>query len=154
MTPYVDTNFLTRVYVELAETPAALTLLEKARDESSAALPITWLHCVELGNALQFHVFAGRSGQQRVTPEQAAAAWAGFREDLDGDSFIARQPFDLDALEQAVEELSLRHTARHGFRVYDLLHVASALAFGCDTFWSFDLKARKLAALEGLALHQ
>jgi hypothetical protein len=31
------------------------------------------------------------------------------------------------------------------------LHVASALALQCDTFWSFDPKASKLARLEGMA---
>src|SRR5688572_23997575 len=50
------------------------------------------------------------------------------------------------------EELALRHTAKHGFRTYDLIHVASALVLRCDTFWSFDPKASKLASLEGLRL--
>jgi hypothetical protein len=44
----------------------------------------------------------------------------------------------------------LRHTAKHGFRTYDLLHVSSALLLKCDTFWSFDPKANRLAGLEGL----
>jgi len=39
---------------------------------------------------------------------------------------------------------------KHGFRTYDLLQVASALLLGCDTFWSFDGRARKLAKLEGM----
>ena len=38
----------------------------------------------------------------------------------------------------------------HGFRTYDLLHVATALLLECDTFWSFDIKATRLAKLEGL----
>jgi predicted nucleic acid-binding protein len=50
-------------------------------------------------------------------------------------------------------ELSNRHTAKGGFRTYDILHVASALVLGCDTFWSFDAKAKKLAKLEGLAVN-
>ena len=44
----------------------------------------------------------------------------------------------------------LRHTAKHGFLTYDMLHVASDLLLGCDTFWSFDIQVRKLAELEGL----
>ena len=55
-------------------------------------------------------------------------------------------------LERQFEELSLRHTAKYGFRTYDLLHVASALIFDCDTFWSFDTKASRLAKLEGLEI--
>jgi predicted nucleic acid-binding protein len=57
-------------------------------------------------------------------------------------------------VERQFEELSLRHTARHGFRTYDLLHVASALALKCDTFWSFDSKASKPAELEGLKVRR
>ena len=48
------------------------------------------------------------------------------------------------------EDLVHRHTARHGFRTYDILHVATALTLGCENFWSFDERANKLAALEGL----
>jgi hypothetical protein len=53
-------------------------------------------------------------------------------------------------LTRQTEELSLRHTAKHGFRAYDVLHVSSALLLRCDTFWSFDPKASRLAVLEGL----
>ncbi len=36
----------------------------------------------------------------------------------------------------------------------DRLHVASALVLRCDTFWSFDPKASKLAALAGLKVRE
>ena len=58
----------------------------------------------------------------------------------------------LDEVARQFEEIALRHAARHGFRTYDLLHVASALALKCGTFWSFDKRASKLAKLEGLAI--
>lgn len=32
----------------------------------------------------------------------------------------------------------------------DILHVAAALVLKCQSFWSFDKKACKLAKLEGL----
>ena len=57
-------------------------------------------------------------------------------------------------LAEKAEQLSLRHTARRGFRTYDLLHVASALLLGCDSFLSFDEKASQLAKLEGLHLRK
>ena len=56
----------------------------------------------------------------------------------------------LPELEAPLEELALSHTANHGFRTYDLIHVASALILNNSEFWSFDPKASKLAALEGL----
>jgi predicted nucleic acid-binding protein len=55
-------------------------------------------------------------------------------------------------LERLFEEISLRYTAKHGFRTYDILHVASALLLKSRSFWSFDKRACKLAKLEGLKL--
>ncbi len=61
-------------------------------------------------------------------------------------------PLSQEILTGKFEEIILRQTARRGFRVYDVIHVASALLLKCDTFWSFDAKACRLAALEGLKL--
>jgi predicted nucleic acid-binding protein len=52
--------------------------------------------------------------------------------------------------ESAAEELSLRHSAKCGFRTYDVLHVAAAKELGCQTFYSYDIRCNKLASLEGL----
>jgi predicted nucleic acid-binding protein len=109
---------------------------------------------MEFVNAVQQHVFAGRAGQLRVTSEQAAIALISFREDVSRGEFLCASPVHVQDLERQFEELSLRHTARHGFRTYDLLHVASALLLRCDAFWSFDPRASKLAHLEGLAIHK
>ena len=155
MTPYADTNLLTRIYLRQDETEAALVLLESMEDNGVRPLPITWLHRLELINAFQLQVFTARApGQLFVTPEQAALAQANFRGDLAQERFICNAVVPMGGLERQFEELSLRHTARHGFGTYDLLHVASALALQCDTFWSFDPKASKLAALEGLKIRR
>ncbi|HEX4998570.1 MAG TPA: type II toxin-antitoxin system VapC family toxin [Terriglobia bacterium] len=153
MTPYADTNFFTRVYLELSESGEAERLLQKARRDEAAPLPLTWLHRIEILNAFQLHVFQARhKGQVFVSPQQAALAYAHFRADAEKREFLRiLTPSNAD-LEERFEELAFRHTARHGFRTYDLLHVASALALQCDTFWSFDAKASKLARLEGLAI--
>jgi len=153
MTPYADTNFFTRLYLDLPDSPAVAALAEEAEQRDAAALPVSWLHRVELCNALQFHVFQGRApGHKRVTAEQAGAAMATFRAGLANRGFLRPVTLSPAELERQFEELSLRHTARHGFRTYDLLHVSSALLIGCDTFWSFDPKANKLAKLEGFRL--
>lgn len=151
MKPYADTNFYTRFYLGLPEHREAVGLLEEARRSAAALLPVTWLHRVELFNAFQLHVFAGRAlGQSRVTPEQAAAAQANFCADLEAAEFLNQVTLPLAAVEKQFESLALRHTAKHGFRTYDLLHVSAALLLRCDAFWSFDPKALRLAALEGL----
>ncbi len=155
MSPYADTNFFTRAYLELPGSQAADRLLLTARKGESAPLPLTWLHRVETLNAFQLHVFLAReAGQTFISPEQAALAYANFRGDVQSGEFLRPVAIPTAELEKQFEELSLRHTARHGFRTYDLLHVASALVLKCDGFWSFDPKASRLAALEGLKIHR
>jgi predicted nucleic acid-binding protein len=75
---------------------------------------------------------------------------ATFQGDLRERTFLRPAQIEPTELEAQFEELALRYTARHGFRSCDLIHVASALILNCDTFWSFDPKASKLASLEGL----
>jgi predicted nucleic acid-binding protein len=151
MNVYADSNFFTRVYLDLPETGQAFRLVGQAEQAAAPPLPITWLHRLEIVNALQLHVFGGRlHGQPKVTAEQAAIGQAKFRADMSCADFLRESILEQDQLQGRFEDLSLRHTARHGFRTYDILHVASALLLGCDTFWSFDTKASRLANLEGL----
>jgi predicted nucleic acid-binding protein len=68
--------------------------------------------------------------------------------------FIRRTAVELSDLQVEFEETVARHTAKQGFRTYDILHIAFARQLGCDHFFSFDERARKLAALEGFKLSQ
>ncbi|MBX7206861.1 MAG: type II toxin-antitoxin system VapC family toxin [Verrucomicrobiaceae bacterium] len=150
MKPYADTNLLTRLYLRLPETPAASALIHQAANAGDARPPITRSHRVEFANALEIHVFLGRQGGHvRVTPEQSSAAHAWFSGDLAEQDLFIPVALDPDDVVCEAQNLSLRHTAKHGFRTYDVMHVAAALMLGCDVFWTFDAKARQLAALEG-----
>jgi predicted nucleic acid-binding protein len=151
MKPYADSNFYTKLYLRLPDSDLAHGLMADSADEVTSPLPVTWLHRLEVINAFELHVFGGhRYGQPRVPPEQAAIAQASFRHDLARPNFLHVVALGPEVLSSKFEDISLRHTARHGFRVYDIIHVASALLLGCDTFWSFDAKASRLAKLEGL----
>lgn len=151
MKPYADTNFFTRLYLPLPESGKADRLLESAR--GGPAIPVTWLHRMELFNAFELLVWLGKQGgHPSVSPQQAAVGLGTFREDLAAHSFLAPASPDPARLKSLFEEVSQRHTAKHGFRTYDILHIVSARLLGCDSFLSFDQKARKLAALEGLHL--
>jgi predicted nucleic acid-binding protein len=153
MKPYADTNFFVKLYLALPDSHAAAIVLDQARRDAPSPLPITWLHRLEVVNALRLQVFAGRiRGQPRITVEQAAAAQASFRDDLGRTDFLRVTQLVHERLVAKFEDVSLRHSARLGFRVYDVIHVASALVLDCDTFWSFDAKASRLAKLEGLAI--
>ena len=151
MKPYADTNFFTRVYLSLPESQEADRLLNAARKGTSAAIPITWLHRIELANAFELSVWLGKQGgHPRVTQQQASIAWATFQGDEAARTFLRPARPDNAALETTFEETVQRHTAKHGFRTYDILHVVFARILGCDHFFSFDRRARKLAAIEGL----
>ena len=109
------------------------------------------------GRGLNFRLSSARAynrtnrlGQLRVTPESAEIGLASFAADLAAAQFLRPALLSIEELEEQFDTLSARHTPRHGFRTYDILHVASALVLGCDTFWSYDKKALRLAALEGL----
>ena len=155
MKPYADSNFFTKLYLFLPDSTVATELLAKAHRQEAPPLPITWLHRLEVINALQLHVFSSRTlGQPRITPEQGATAQASFRDDLRRADFLHSHQLPYETLAQKFEDLSLRYTARYGFRVYDLIHIASALLLECDVFWSFDAKACRLAQLEGLKLRR
>ncbi len=153
MKPYPDSNFLVRIYLELTDSPTADRVIEIGREKAADPFPLTWLHRIEVWNAFQLHVFQARAGRQpRISPELAASAHAAFQHDAKAGEWFDLVRLEAAALERQIEELLLRHTARHGFRAYDLIHVSQALLLGCDTFLSFDQKANKLAQLEGLKL--
>lgn len=148
---YADTNFFANLLVEMTHHREAEQLARDCDD----ALPVTWLHRLEVINALQQCVFLSRQGLQklRLNSEQALIMEAYFFDELDASRRFARVEIDGDHVERVFHDLAHRHTAAHGFRTYDLLHVSAALVLGCDTFWSFDQKARRLAGLERLAVN-
>lgn len=149
MKPYLDTNFLLRAFLDYEETDDALDGFRTMRAKGGCAT--TWLHRIEYANALHLLVFQTRSGgMPRVTPEIAAIAQADFDAALSNGGGLEEVPLAEPELAMLCREISARHTSLHGFRTYDIIHVASARLLGCDAFWSFDAKANKLAALEGL----
>ncbi len=151
MKPYADSNFFSRIYIETEWTDEASNLVAGFLSEG-VRLPVLWLHAVEVRNAIELFVFAGKkSGERIVTSEAAALAQARFRMDCRRNSGPYKQTtMDLGAWEATAEELTLRHSAKRGFRTYDLLHVSAAIELSCDTFYSYDKKCNALAALEGL----
>jgi len=148
---YADTNFYTNVLVDLSDSIEARRLLPQA----PSILPITRLLRLEIANALQQCLYLARHGAQviRITPEYVAAVRAQFADQVSMGTRFRNRQLDEGAVERVFLELCDRHTAKEGFRTYDILHVSSALVLGCDTFWSFDAKAKKLASLEGMKVN-
>jgi predicted nucleic acid-binding protein len=152
MKPYGDANVLVRLYLDPDGTGQARELTQNETAQAGWPLPVTPLLRLELYNALRQIVFTSRqaAGHWRITTEMAEAARAEFDTHLAEAQFLRLSPLSLEDLAARFEELSARFTVRYGFRTYDILHVASALELGCDTFWSFDKNASRLARLTGL----
>jgi predicted nucleic acid-binding protein len=151
MKTYVDANVLIRLYLDFDGSAQARDLVTTTKVRRHWPLPVPPLLLFEVGNGLQRLVFESRAGAPwTVTPEAAAAAWYEFTTHLDQGTFLQRSPLTLFELERDVESLVARYTARHGFRTYDIIHVASARALGCSRLLTFDAQARKLAQLVGM----
>lgn len=151
MKTYVDANALIRLYLNLPGSRAVDDALKSAEGRRTWPIPATQLLQFEVINGIQRMVFECRSGGQwRVTPETAACALADFEEDMNNEVFLRRSPLTLADLETEFTSLAARHTAKHGFRTYDIIHVSSAITMRCRRFFSFDTKAKALAKLAGL----
>ncbi len=138
MNAYPDTSFLGSLYLGDAHAPAA----DRAMHRLRPTMILTPFHAVELTNAIQLLVF-----RKLITVAQAVAAQRKFEENL-----TVLGPFrslPADAFGRAVD-LAKRHTARHGARSLDILHVATAVSLGAEAFLTFDIRQRKLARAEGL----
>lgn len=154
MRPYADTNFLVSLYLNVGAYELARSQVTEAFARQSDALPITSLLWAETTNAFELHVHLARhGGQWRTTPETSAAATASFEDHVRQQGIYFACDVSWGELRREFRVLSQRHTAKHGFRTYDILHVAQARLLGCDEFWSFDGKARLLAELEGFRLN-
>jgi predicted nucleic acid-binding protein len=152
MSIYADTNFFTNSLLELPFSRAAGRLMVKLAG-TGEILPVPLLLKLEVTSALQRLVFESRTGSQslRITSEMSLVAEAAFFSQVEDGSLLRDCVISESLLQAQFSDIVHRHTARHGFRTYDALHVASALVLGCDTFWTFDTRTKKLATLEGLA---
>lgn len=151
MKSYPDSNFITHYFLDPDGLSDKLTS-GFGKKWKHLSLPVFWLHRFEVSNAMLSYAFrAASGGEPRVSMEWALAVRGKFLDALEA----GQHPFESVVISPTelwskFDDLSLRHTARHGYRTYDLLHVSAALLLDCDAFWSFDSKACDLARREGL----
>jgi len=155
VTIYADTNFFVALYCHGPNGDEAQRLHDLAISGAEPAYPVSLISRLEFTNALQQSVYFTRQGIPgiQISREHALVIEALFFTELARGTSLANVILPERRLERQFQDLCHRHTAKEGFRTYDILHVASALVLKRDTFWSFDQKARKLAKLEGLAVN-
>jgi predicted nucleic acid-binding protein len=136
---YADTSFLVSLYAQDVNSVPA------ARIMSEAKLPVlmTSLGELELVNALQLRRF-----RRELELRETKAAATLFHRDLESGIFVVK--LLSPAVFETAKQLSRRRTASLGTRTLDILHVASALVFQTESFYTFDNSQRMLAKAEGL----
>ena len=155
MIAYADTNFLTALISTGEHGDEAQRLRQAAINGDAPPFPVTFLTRMEVINAIYQQVFFTRNGVPGIhaSPEAATIDESLFLDELELGETMMDAEIDTVLLREMFGALARRFTIQHGFRAYDIIHVASARLLGCDTFWSFDARAKKLARLEGLKVN-
>ncbi len=140
MTSYADTSFLVSLYGKDANSRSAIMLVKKHRP----VFVVTPFGETEFTSV----VFAVTARPRGWTISEARAIEENFIRDLQAGVW---QWEDLPAETwQKARELSRRHGPTLGSRAMDAIHVASALIFAANRFYTFDREQAKLARAAGL----
>ena len=133
MTAYFDTSALVAVYVTEAHSRTARRVLR-----AQGPIPFTPLHRLELRNA--FESLVGRSLLSSIERD----ALSRQVEDDRQAGRLAIVALDWEVVFEKAGDLSALYTRKYLARSLDLLHVAMAVAIGCRTFVSGDVRQLKV----------
>ena len=148
MSAFADTSFLFGIYFARAASPRATSYLQAARSPARISTLVRY----EYIQGVWFEVWRRQNGDLRgITAIQAQNALAAFELDVEQGIWEIHAP-SLPSIIARAETLTLRHTARHGARSLDLLHIATALETGSREFLTFDEVQSNIAKAEGLEL--
>jgi len=133
-----DSSFIVALYLVDSHSLDA-----RRRMAAKPLVVLTPINRVELAHAVHYQVF-----RARITLAEAVRALRAFEEDCGRGVWAS---LDLPARIWATAiDLARRHSPALGVRTLDSLHVACALEFGADKFWTFDERQAKLAKTVGL----
>lgn len=140
MRTYADTGFLCSLYAPDPHTRRAVARMR----QQTLPLQFTWLHQLELRNALRLRVF-----RREIKVAQREASLNLMLADLAAGVLAIASPAIAEVMTEA-ERLSAVHSEKLGTRSLDILHVASALVLGSASFLTFDRRQAALARVAGL----
>ena len=140
MSVYVDSSFVVSLYLTDVHS-------SEARRRVQGATPpiLTPLHRAEWCHALAQHQFRGT-----VTAEKAQRTNAQFASDKAANLW-RNAPLPENAFELCAD-LARYYGPKLGMRTLDTLHVACALEFKAERFWTFDERQAKLAKAQGMKI--
>ena len=138
MSVYADSSFVVSLYLTDVHSPEA-----RRRVQGAPPLILSSLHRAEWAHALGQHQFRGtltaeaaRRANSQLVSDEAASLWR--------EAPLPENAFELCA------DLARRYGPKLCVRTLDSLHVACALEFKAEKFWTFDERQGKLARAAGL----
>lgn len=146
MSSFPDTSFLCSLYRQQVFTPRALAHM----DARKSPIPVSTLLLFEFRNSLRFQPRLYKLDKTRgFSPTEADTMLRDLQADLRSGALqtVAVDWADVHAI---AERLSATHTTAHGHRFADILHVATAIHLGAESFLTFDENQMRLAKAEGL----
>jgi predicted nucleic acid-binding protein len=140
LSAYVDSSFVVSLYLTDVHSSDA-----RRRVQGEPPLVLTSLHRAEWAHALGQHQFRGtltadgaRRALAQLVSDEAANLWR--------EAALPENAFELCA------DLARRYAPKLGMRTLDTLHVACALEFKAEQFWTFDDRQQKLAKAVGFKI--
>lgn len=143
---FADTSFLCSLLRPDNHTAAADACLKKCR----APLSVSELVVLEFEHAARLQTFRfGRDRTQGYSKQETKRMIAALHESLSA-GVLQLQPIDWNAVMLKASELSDASAVKHGHRLADTLHVATAFTLHAKTFLTFDDNQALLARYAGL----
>jgi predicted nucleic acid-binding protein len=139
VTTYFDSSALVAIYVT---EPFSTVARREAR--SVRQIAYTPLHALEVPNALR-----ALHGRNLITAQELGELIVQLESDLEAQRLVETR-LDLFAVFERATELSRVYTVRLLCRSLDILHVAAAMAVGCQRLLSGDDRQLALARAIGL----
>jgi len=148
MSGFPDTSFLCSAYREQEHSVIA----DEYMDALSTPLPVSTLLLFEFRNSLRFQQRLFLPDRSRgFSKTEAERMLRALQSDLQSGR-LEIVPVDWADVHVIAERLSATHTAAHGHRFADILHVATGIHLGVEVFLTFDDNQKRLAEAEGMAV--
>lgn len=148
MKAFPDTSFLCSLYRRQVFSVRAIAWM----DQRTVPLPVSSLLLLEFRQSCRLQVRLNAQDRAKgFSDREAAAMLRDLQSDL-ATGVLEVRPVDWSDVHQIAERLSATHTPTWGNRLADILHVATAIHLGMDSFLTFDERQRQLAEAEGLVV--
>ncbi len=148
MSHFPDTSFLYSLYRQQVHSPRVIAYMQAL----PGPLRVSGLLLLEFRQSIRLQTRLHASDKTKgFSKAEGAAMLRDFQADLAA-KIVEIVPVDWADVHGLAERLSATYTERHGHRLADTLHVATALHLGAEEFLTFDANQKLLAEAEGLAV--